>query len=157
MSINRYDTEFSIRYAVRLHERAKTFWNTVGSLFRLAKIISGSVAVMFAIEQNAAYTIGMCGLFALFQALDITVNPSARKFEALEQRKIFAKLFAKSLTLSNEDLYKNYMELVADDETEPLQILRELAYNDVTKEQGLDSTYLYVDNTPCRALFKALS
>jgi hypothetical protein len=152
MNHTRHDTLFSIRYAVRLHERGAALWGKTAMGLKFLSVLSGSAALVAVIgtATQPAITLGL--VFALFQALEIALNPADKKYEALAQRQGFARLYAKQQTMSDEALHTAYWELVEDDTTSYLPAVKELAYNDVVREEGNDESYCYPANHPFLAL-----
>jgi len=145
MNNPRYETLFSIRYAIRVHERSLAFWGAMANLLKLMSILSGSAALMSVVgaESNTAVFLGLA--FAFFQALEYSFHPTDKRYQALVQRKVFAQLYAKQAKFDDQALETTYRELVAEDETTPLNALKELAYNDVVKEQGSDESYCFAN------------
>ena len=143
MNIQRYETLFSIRYAVRLHERGTAYWGWIANLFKLLSVLSGSAALVSVVGNQSTMAVALGLAFALFQAFEITFSPTDRKYQEIVQRKAFANLYAKQGKYSDDDLEAAYRELVAEDESTPLNSIKELAYNDVVNEQGSDSSYCY--------------
>jgi hypothetical protein len=147
MATNRYDTEFSIRYAVRLHERGQAFWDSISKLLKFISLASGSAALVAVIGSDGRYALAMGLVFAFFQAIEHSYNPADRKYEELAQRKAFSKLYAKAPKLADDALDAAYRELVAEDESTTFESLRQLAYNDVARETGSDASYYYKNSS----------
>lgn len=154
MNTDRHTTEFSIRYAVRSHDRRSALWGRVAAFLKFMSIFSGSASIMSVIgsHPDAATALGL--IFASFQALEYTLSPNEKMYESLAQRRGYAGLYANSRNLSDDELSACYLKLVSEDETKISIAIKELAYNDVVREQGLDESYCYPSKHSLRQHFE---
>jgi hypothetical protein len=106
-------------------------------------ILSGSASIMSVVGSHPDTATALGLIFALFQALEYTLSPNEKMYESLAQRRGYAGLYANSQHLSDDELSTCYLKLVSEDETKISIAIKELAYNDVVKEQGLDESYCY--------------
>jgi hypothetical protein len=76
--------------------------------------------------------------FALIMAVEYALNPPRRQQAALEARSAYADILAKHRSMEDGALEDAYQAAVSLDEITVPDVLRKLAYNDVTDEQGCD-------------------
>lgn len=143
MSTSRYQTVFSLRFAVRVLERQAVIWSRIDATMRLVAIFSGTAALMALMGGRPWLTTGLGVFFAILQSAQYALDPAARRAEAVQQRKRYAKLFAQKHKYSDEDLETEYQAIVADDEVICTRRVRELAYNDVLEEMGCNPEERY--------------
>jgi hypothetical protein len=143
MNPTREDTLFALRYAVRVLERSARLWFVVGGAFKFATVLSGTVALgaLTSQRQDVAVALGLA--FAVLQALEVAMDPSGKRTEALVARAPYAKLLALHAQHDDASLEREYQSVVAGDTVMPMEPLKRLAYNDVVTEQGLDPAALF--------------
>jgi hypothetical protein len=148
----RSDTLFDLRYAVRVLERQARMWGLVGAAFKFASVLSGTVALAALTGEKTPLAIGMGMVFAVLQAAEIAVGPTGKSSNALSMRRDYARLYARESTLSDAALEDGYQAIVADDEIVVGHALKELAFNDVVLERGLNAADCYPNRPWLRAL-----
>lgn len=143
MNKSRSDTRFSLRYAVRVLERQARMWGVISAAFKFCSLLSGTVALAALTATNKPAAIALGLVFAVLQGAEITLGPSGHRSQALATRREYARLLARQATLCDADLEAAYQTIVADDDIIVIDGLRDLAYNDVAREQGLavNTTY----------------
>lgn len=151
MNNSRSDTLFSLRYAVRVLERYARMWNLVGAGLKAISILSGTVALAALTGANSRVAVVMGVVFAALQALEYALGPAEKRAEALAERRNYARVLAAEASMNDAALDAAYQRVVADDEIVIIQSLRELAYNDVVREQGKDESHCYADHGFMRA------
>lgn len=149
--MTRNATLFSIRYAARVLERYARMWGIVGNVVKFTMAVSGSAALaaLVGTKTTAAITLGI--VFAVMQALEATLQPAKRRAEALAMRRSYARLQAGEGKQEDAALEAAYWKVAADDDITVPAPLKELAYNDVVRERGLDETACYPDHPLLRA------
>lgn len=148
----RADTLFALRYAVRVLERQAKLWAVIGKLFKFISILSGTVAVAAVVSSKAEWAVFLGIMFAVMQAIDHALDPAEKHAAALAQRRDYARLLADQTNHTDGALEAAYRKVVADDEIMVDQALKELAYNDVVREQGLPESACYPDHALMRLL-----
>lgn len=151
MKNSRDDTLFSLRYAVRVLERYARMWSLVGAGLKATSILSGTVALAALTGTNTRVAVALGVVFAALQALEYALGPAEKRAEALAERRNYARVLAAEATMDDPALEAAYQRVVADDELVIIQRLRELAYNDVVREQGKDERECYADHGFLRA------
>jgi len=135
---SRFETLFSIRYAVRVLERNARMWGVVSAAFKFASILSGTVALAAITGDKTALAVWLGVVFAGIQALDHATDPAGRRASSLAARRDYARLLAAAHRHDDAALEAAYVAVVAEDEESVIESLKKLAYNDVVREQGLD-------------------
>lgn len=153
MNNTRNDTLFALRYAVRVLERHARMWGHIGLACKFASLLSGTAALTALASSNKQLALGLGILFAVIQALEHAFGPAERRAQSLNTRRDYARVLAAQASHSDEALEAAYQAAVAEDEICVGQSFKELAYNDVVKEQGLDETACY----PGHGLLQVLS
>lgn len=141
----RSDTLFSLRYAVRVLERHGNLWARAGAFTKFVTIATGAGAVAAVISKNPNFSLGLGVLLALLQALEYALDPADKKAKAAAARKEYARLLANEAKHEDAALHAAYMAIVADDEVQIWQGIKELAYNDAVREKGLSPDALYTN------------
>lgn len=131
---SRETTLFNLRYATRVLERHCRFWRRADRGLRFMAVMAGTgaIASMSASSQALAMAAGF--VFAMLQALEIALRPSEVAATSMQQRKAYAALRAREGELDDVALARAYAVLVAEDEVVVPEVIRRLAYNDVTLE-----------------------
>lgn len=146
------DATFNLRYAMRVLERNASYWRKVATLLKFLSILGGSLALAGVLADKPKAAIWMGLLFAIAQALENALSPIEKALLSEVQRKQYARLWAGHAQSDASALSSAYMALVAEDEICPARSLRELAYDDVVIEQGLDPASCYGGNRLMRLL-----
>lgn len=146
------DTVFSLRYAMRVLERHASLWRKAAYLLKFLGLLSGTLALasLTADKQGAALWLGV--FFAVAQCLDHVFSPAEKALLSEVQRKRYGEVWARSGKSATEALAGDYEALVAEDAISPSRALRELAFDDVVREQGLDAASCYGGNRVMRLL-----
>lgn len=138
MNSTRFDTLFSIRYAVRVLERYARMWHRLDVVLRVLALFSGTSAFAALMGQNTTLG-GVAGaLFALIMCTEYVLNPPRREQEALKARALYADVLSRQKALDDDALEQAYQDVVKGDTLTVPEPLRRLAYNDVTEERGCD-------------------
>jgi pantothenate kinase type III len=127
-------------------------WGNVGVACKFVSIISGTVALAALTGTNTRMAISMGIVFAVFQAIEHAVGPADAKAQSLSQRREYARLLATHSQRDDAALEAAYQALIADDSIIVNHGLRELAFNDVVREQGLDRSACFAERTLLNAL-----
>jgi len=143
MKTNRSDTQFCLRYAVRVLERHARMWHQIDILLRISALFSGTAAFGALVSGSPTWTLVAGLFFALLHAIEYVVVPGDRERKSLTMRGMYAKVLATQHGRSDVDLEASYQGIVAEDEIGVPETLRRLAYNDVVEERGDDPEYLY--------------
>lgn len=138
MNSSRFDTLFSLRYAVRVLERYARMWHRLDVLFRVLAIFSGSAAFAALMGEHRVLGTATGALFALIVAIEYVLNPPRREQEALKARTPYAEVLARQRTLDDDALEQAYQNAVKEDPISVPEPLRRIAYNDVLDERGCD-------------------
>jgi len=138
MNATRFDTLFSIRYAIRVLERYARLWHRLDLLFRILAIFSGSAAFAALMGEYKVLGTATGALFAFIVAIEYALNPQRREQEALKARSPYADLYSRQQRLGDADLEEAYQIAVKEDPVIVPESLKRLAYNDVTDERGCD-------------------
>jgi len=154
--MTRFETLFSIRYAVRVLERHARFWRHVDTFVRLCGLMAGSAAFAALVAQYPGGALGFGIVFAVIQAIEYSVRPAAISAESAAAKKPYATLLARQHAYADADLEAAYQQAVADDDVIVPEFMRALAYNDVTLEKGCDLAYL-CDLTPWQRVMATLA
>lgn len=139
----RADTLFCLRYAVRVLERHSNLWSRAGVFSKFVTIATGAGAVAAVISMSPLLSVATGVALALVQALDLALDPAERKARAHAARREYARLLACQAQHTDADLHSAYMAIVAEDDVQVWQRIKELSYNDVLREKGLDPADLY--------------
>lgn len=146
------DAIFNLRYAMRVLERNASFWRKVAALLKVLSLLSGSVALASMLTDKPKVAVWLALLFAIAQSLEYALSPFEKALLSEVQRKRYAKVWATSAQSDASTLANAYTSLVSEDDISPFRSLRELAYDDVVSEQGLDPTSCYGGNCLMRLL-----
>jgi hypothetical protein len=142
--MSRFDTLFSLRYAVRVLERQARFWRHVDGALRLVTIISGSAAFAAMLTQQAAsVSVGVLLAFAVLQAVEFSVQPGLRAAEAWVARAPYLALLSAQHEMDDRELEAAYHDACQRDTVQAFESLRRVAYNDVVEEKGCDAAAAY--------------
>lgn len=152
MSKTRDDTLFALRYAVRVLERHARLWGLIGAACKLVAILSGTVALAALVGTNTPLAVGMGVVFAVLQAVEHAFGPAEQRAKAQAQRRDYARLLARQGAMDDAAAEAAYQAVVADDDIAVPAALKELAYNDVVREQGLSEAACYPGHWLLRAL-----
>lgn len=146
------DTVFNLRYAMRVLERHACLWRKASHVLKFLGLLSGTLALasLTADRQAAALWLGV--FFAVAQCLDYVLSPAEKSLLSEVQRKRYGEVWARSSQMGAANLAADYAALVAEDAISPSGALRELAYDDVVREQGLDLAACYGGNRLIRLL-----
>lgn len=147
MAPDRRQTLFGIRYAVRVLEREALLWRRIATILKTAALLSGTVALAALAREHLGISVVLGLSFAILQAVEHAVGPADRRACAVAQRLEYAHLYARRADLDDVALSKAYDTIVAADELIVSRPLRELAYNDIVEEMGLDSSGQYKEVT----------
>lgn len=142
--MSRFDTQFSLRYAVRVLERQSRFWRHIDGTLRALAILSGSGALAATLTQQPA-SVGMGALlaFAVLQAVEFSAQPGLKSAEAWVARTPYLTLLARQAALADDALEAGYREACLRDTVQAFESLRRVAYNDVVEEKGCDAGAAY--------------
>ena len=140
--MQRRDTLFSIRYAVRVLERHARLWGRIDACIKLAALVSGSSAFAALMADNKTMVLVAGIVFALLQAVEFSIRPAEVRARSLAGRTGYAKLWATQGGFDDAALEAAYKALVAGDEVITQESIRALAYNDVLTERGDDPAHL---------------
>lgn len=139
---DRHETVFSIRFAVRILERKVCLWRRIAGVFKFFSILSGSAALMGMIAGYPTL-VGLIGfIFAVLQAAEYSIDPAGAAAEAKAMRTEYAKLFADKADINDEQLATAYSRIVSTDPVISSDALRDVAFNDVCLEMGIEEQYL---------------
>lgn len=136
--MDRNDTLFSIRYAIRVLERHARLCRIADALLRLCAIFSGSAAFAALMAGRPAAVAALGALFALLQAAEFALRPAELAAKSMAMRQPYARLLADACRMDDVALEAAYLALVAEDDVVVPHWLREVAYNDVLVERGCD-------------------
>jgi hypothetical protein len=144
MQPTRFDTLFSLRYAVRVLERYARGWGRLDAFLRVAAILAGSAAFAALIGENRPMMLLAGGAFALLQALEYGLAPAREEQRALMARTPYAEILAGAAALDDGALETAYRAALAKDLVVVPEALRRVAYNDVVIERGADPREQFV-------------
>src|SRR3989442_1197822 len=108
MSNSRFDTLFSVRYAVRVLERYARMWHRLDVLFRVLAIFSGSAAFAALMSEQKGLATAAAAVFAFIMAIEYALNPPRREQEALKARSLYANILARQHLLNDADFAQAY-------------------------------------------------
>lgn len=149
---DRWNTLFSLRYAVRVLERYARLWHRADVLLRLATVASGMSAVVALWSEWGSAAQWVTALFALLQAVEFVLGAPRREQEAQAARGAYARVLAREADMSDAELARAYAAVLADDTITVPESLRRLAYNDVVEEKGADLGARYAPTFWMKAL-----
>jgi hypothetical protein len=152
METTRPDTLFNIRYASRVLERQCRLWRRVDGVVRFSAVLAGSGAIAALGAQNAVMALVAGVVFALFQAIEYAVRPAEVAAHAMAQGKQYAALLARQRRLSDAALADELEAVRVEDDIIVMDSLRQLAYNDVVRERGLDESACFSETMALRAV-----
>lgn len=139
------DTLFSVRYAIRVHERRAKLWNTINRIIRLTSILSGSAAVASITAMGQTVAVIFTAIFAIMQAVEFSVSPNEKSVESKSIRKTYSVILANKGSQSEAELENAYNKAVDSDEVIVGTTIKELAYNDVAREIGAAKEYWFAE------------
>lgn len=142
--MTRFETLFTIRYAIRVLERGRRFWAKIDVLLKVCALLSASSAIyaIGATDQRIAIVFG--AFFALTQAIEFALRPADKSAAALAAAAPYANLFAAQSGRADDALEADYLAIAAQDDFLSLESIRRLAYNDVVEERCEDTSEAYV-------------
>ncbi|MDP2752251.1 MAG: hypothetical protein Q8O31_06580 [Rhodocyclaceae bacterium] len=125
-----------VRYAIRLTERTARLYRRVQTVGVFFSIIGGSGALSLLSAQVPLW-IGMTGslMLTLSGAALIAIRPADKAAQNEADRRRYVALLAKQSNLSDEQLSAALDEAHQGD-TQEVEPLRAVAYNDVVTESG---------------------
>lgn len=143
--MSRFDTLFSLRYAVRVLERQSRFWRHLDGGLRMSAVLSGSASLASLLtHQPYAVSVAVLGVFAVLQAVEFAVQPGLKAAEAWVARAPYLALLAGQAGLNDARLEEEYQAALMGDGVQAFESLRRIAYNDVVEEKGCDPSVAYV-------------
>lgn len=143
--MSRFDTLFSLRYAVRVLERQSRFWRHLDGGLRVFATLSGSAALASLLtHQPYAVSVAVLVVFAVLQALEFALQPGLKAAEAWVARTPYLALLAEQSGLDDARLEAEYQAALLGDGVQAFESLRRIAYNDVVEEKGCDPAAAYV-------------
>lgn len=152
MNRTRDDTLFALRYAVRVLERHARMWGLIGTACKFTSVLSGTVALAALVGTNTPLAVSMGVLFATLQAIEHAFGPAEHRAKALAQRREYARVLAAHVRHDDAALEAAYQAIVAEDDITVMPALKELAFNDVVREHGLNEGACYSGHGLLRAL-----
>jgi hypothetical protein len=142
--MSRFDTLFSLRYAVRVLERQARFWRHVDAALRIGAVLSGSGAFAALLTQQAAGVSAVAlVVFALLQAVEFSLQPGLKAAEAWVARAPYLAALARQACTGDAELEAAYQDAILGDVVQAFESLRRVAYNDVVEEKGCAATEAY--------------
>lgn len=136
---SRFDTLFSLRYAVRVLERQSRFWRHMDGALRVLSILAGSSALAAMLTNTTRFLqVAALVLFAFLQALEFSLQPGLKAAEAWVARMPYLEIITRANDLDDAALASAYMCACQSDDISAFESLRHVAYNDVLAEKGCD-------------------
>lgn len=143
MNATRSDTEFCLRYAVRVLERYARWWHNVDVSVRVFALFSGTSAFGALMSQSKFWTLTAGLFFAFLQAVEYTIGPAKREQEARASRALYLAVLARQLEMNDSQLEAAYLAACTEDPVIVPDSLKRLAYNDILDERGADQNSRY--------------
>lgn len=132
----RYQLTGEIRYALRLTERTARFYRNIQTVGVFISIIGGSAAVASAVGGVPVVITVIGGiLLATSGAALIAIRPADKAAKNEVDVARYRSLMARSVGMNDSALEKALEEAHADD-TQEIESLRDIAYNDMVREIG---------------------
>lgn len=127
-----------IRYAERLCERTARLYRRIQAIGTFGTLVSGS-AMLSAISKDIPPTISIAGTvaFALFGLALIVIRPAEKVAANDADSKRYAKLRSDAGAMDATEL-QTALNKAKESNTQEVEPLREIAYNDVARELGRD-------------------
>ena len=141
--MSRYETLFSLRYAVRILERYARLWQRIDGLLRLFAFLSGTSAIAALVSGSVPWSIAAGIFFAFMQGVEFSIAPARKHADALAARKPYAAILSGQAGFDDAALEAAYQRAVAEDTVIVPEALRPLAYNDAATERGCAPDHLY--------------
>ena len=142
--MTRFDTLFSLRYAVRVLERQSRFWRRLDGALRFLTIVSGSAAFAALLtQQSPAINAVALAAFAALQALEFSLQPGQRAAMAWVARLPYLEAMADQSAMDDDSLEAAYRAALLRDDIQAFESLRRIAYNDVVEEMGCSPEHAY--------------
>lgn len=139
------ETLFSLRYAVRVHERRAKLWSTINLVIRFTSLLSGSAAIGSITAANQTVAVVFASIFATMQAIEFSASPNEKSAESKSTRKAYSAIIANKSRRTESELDEAYSEAIDSDEVIAGMTIKELAYNDVARELGAAKEHLYAE------------
>lgn len=135
--MSRFDTLFSLRYAVRVLDRQSRYWRRLDGALRFLTIVSGSASFAALLTQQTP-TINSLALilFATLQALEFSLQPGQRSASTWVARALYLDVLAAQAGIDDLALESAYQQALLRDDIQAFESLRRIAYNDVVEEMG---------------------
>jgi hypothetical protein len=132
----KHELLLDIRYARRAQELHIKLYGRLKILFVVMSVVGGSAALLNALGGDGKpLTIFAGVIFAVFQALDLAVDPGDKKTKHELIYREFNRLDRQAFDLSEATLFKRYSEVCEDCLTE-IEAVRHLAHLDNLRENG---------------------
>jgi hypothetical protein len=127
-----------MRYAQRLCQRTARLYRRVQTCSTFLSILAGSGALItLSTQMPHAATIGFALMFAAFGAINIAVRPA----DKVAQNEADVRKYAALLTKTQQSTPEEAKQLIAEarqSDTQEVEPLRNLAFNDVMREINRD-------------------
>lgn len=137
--------KFEIRYAINALELDASFWRKLGFALKMLSYLSATAAIAAITAVSQPVAIALATLFAVAQGVEYFASPADKAREAMSMCDLYKQLYADLLTKSEEQVHQSLMATRAADSVKIIQIIKECAYNQTLKEQGLDDTHCYAE------------
>lgn len=137
--------KFEIRYAINVLELDASFWRKFGFALKMLSYLSGTAAIAAITAVSQPVAIALAFLFAVAQGFEYFASPADKARDAMSMCDQYKRLYADLLTKPEEQVYQVLLATRAADHIKTVQIIKECAYNQTVKEQGLDDTHCYAE------------
>jgi hypothetical protein len=141
--MNRDNTLFCLRYAVRVHERRAKLWDSLNAIITVTSLLSGSAAIAAIASQNKNISLVFGVLFAFSQAIEYGLRPATKSAESKSNKKLYSAVLLNRANYSDQQLEQAYEVACDRDEIIAGDAIKSIAYNDVAHEVGAEVKYFY--------------
>lgn len=131
-----------MRYAQRLCERTARLYRRIQTYATFLSIFAGSGAIIaLSAQRTQSATIAFALAFAAFGAINIALRPADKIAQNEVDVRKYASLLAKSVN-ATPDTARQWIEEARQSDTQEVELLRAVAFNDVMREIRRDDQLL---------------
>lgn len=136
-----YQTNFEIDYALRLCLRHRKFYGHLRSVFMFINLFGTTAAVtaVFAKSPDIALIAGL--VLSAVSVIDRVIDPAKKRASFVQDYKRYAKVQRAIVGKSPADAEKLLLA-AREDDSDAIEALRDVAYNDVLLQQGSAAEYM---------------
>ena len=136
-----FEAVFDIKYGIQFNDLNSRFYRRIDSAFSVINVLGGS-AVFIGLFKQMPITSAAIGLFiAILSYIDREIKPIEKAIKCERQKKKFGKLFAKTDTMTLQDIDKE-LRLLQSHSPLTIDSLAMPAFIKTMNSNGFDSSYL---------------